>query len=347
MRLSIVIPSNRDNLTAYSTIMRACSWGSYDIEVVVRDNSGSAKKKKLLAGIGGENCKIVIAPPCDAMTNFRESLLASTGEFIIFMGDDDFCFDRGIAAIAEAATTHADDPSVAGLTGAYALEESHASQIVSYSQIDSADPVERMRGYLGYQGPNLIFYSAIRRSVAAQAWQFMAEHPFKFPFHDQLISLIYLLSGRFLHVGRLIFAYDNGNWDVIDVGAQSDLKFYVAAGMDPAFRRLQWMICAFEGASVILNSRMLENCSLSQRSTVANQWFELMFRRFAGDINFSEQSRFTAQAAALREKFLSGFPNFTLDSILHSICEFIALSSPEKAALYGAFWNSVAANDQK
>jgi hypothetical protein len=342
MRLSIIVPSNRDSMTADSRIMQACSWASDDVEVVVRDNSGSVRKRALLEGIERPNCRIIIAEPSDANTNFLGGLAASSGDFILFLGDDDGGFDRGIKAIAAAAIRYADDLSVAGITGAYVLEQSDTSHIVSYPKLDSGEVVERLGGYLGYQGPNLIFYSAVRRAALLDTWDFLFAHPFRFPYHDHFFSLIYLLLGRFMHVGRLAFIYDNTNWEAAGVGAQSDLKHYAAAGMDPAIRQLQWMLCGFEGASIILRSRFGAAHTPAQRQAMANQWFEIMFRRFVGDTNTRTDSTLSAEAANLHEKWRQGFPNFTLESLLADICGFISLFSPEKAAAYHAFWTGAA-----
>jgi hypothetical protein len=344
MRLSVIVPSNRDSLTADSRIMQACSWASGEVEVIVRDNSGSARKGAMLERIEQPNCQIIIAEPCDANTNFLAALAASSGDFILFLGDDDAGFDRGIRAITAAAARYADDPSVAALTGAYVLEQTDTSHIVSYPKIDSGEVAERLSGYLGYQGPNMIFYSAVRRSALLDTWDFVFAHPFRFPYHDHFLSLIYLLLGRFIHVGRLAFVYDNTNWEAAGVGAQSDLRHYAAAGMDPAIRQLQWMLCGFEGASIILQSRFGLRHSLAERQAMANQWFEIMFRRFVGDANTRTDSHLTAEATALHEKWRQGFPNFKLENLLADICDFIRRTSPEKAEAYHDFWTGVAAS---
>jgi hypothetical protein len=342
MRLSIIVPSNRDSLGADARIMQACSWASDTIEVVVRDNSGSPQKRAVLERIQQPNCRIIIAEPCDANTNFQEGLRASTGEFVVFLGDDDGGLDRGIAAIGRVAAQVAGDPSVAGITGAYVLEQTDTSYVVSYPKVDSNAVVDRVAGYLGYQGPNLIFYSAIRRSILTDTWDFLFSHPFALSFHDHFFSLTYLLSGRFVHVGRVAFIYDNANWETVDVGVGRDIKLYAAAGLDPAIRQLQWMLCGFEGASIILQSRFGLRYSLAERQAMANQWFEVMFRRFAGDANARFDSPLMAEATALHAKWRQGFPNFQLESLLADICDFIRRTSPEKAQAYHDFWTRVA-----
>ena len=49
MQLSILLPTHRHDLLAISRIVQACSWARPDIEVIVRDNSGNAEKRDLLA----------------------------------------------------------------------------------------------------------------------------------------------------------------------------------------------------------------------------------------------------------------------------------------------------------
>ena len=75
---------------------------------------------------------------------------------------------------------------------------------------------------------------------------------------------------------------------------------------------------------------------------MANQWFEIMFRRFVGDTNTQVESRLATEAANLHAKWRQAFPNFTLESLLADICGFIRLTSPEKAEAYHAFWTGAA-----
>ena len=49
MQLSILIPTHRNDLLACSRIAQACSWAGPKLEVIVRDNSGNAEKRNLLA----------------------------------------------------------------------------------------------------------------------------------------------------------------------------------------------------------------------------------------------------------------------------------------------------------
>jgi hypothetical protein len=341
MRLSIVIPTNRTTPLAQATILRACSWASAETEVIVRDNSGDAAKRKWLRALKPLSGQVLISEPCDVNTNFREAFAAATGDFVLFFGDDDSAFDRGVAAMATAAGRWALDPAVAAITGAFVLEQSPGSSLVTYDGIGSADVTQRVAGYLAYQGPNVIFYSAVRRELIAAVWDFFDGHPFAFSFHDHFFPLIYLLGGRFESVRRLTFVYDNGNWESAEAGAKSDLRVYAAAGLDPAIRQLHWFLCGFEGAWIILFTRFGAAHSPAERQAMANRWFEVMIRRFAGDRGRTFGSPLDGAASALCAKWLAAGGRFELPEVLDEICGFLALMSPEKAEAYRSFWRGV------
>src|ERR1041384_4361563 len=99
VQLSILMGTNRADLLACSRIAQACSWAGPNIEVIIRDNSGDVKKRALLPHFRRDNCNIIIAEPCDALTNVSEIIKLAKGEFIFLVADDDFCFDHAISAI--------------------------------------------------------------------------------------------------------------------------------------------------------------------------------------------------------------------------------------------------------
>ncbi len=136
MQLSILIATNRKGLLACSRIAQACSWAGPNLEVIVRDNSGDAQKRTLLPHFRRDNCNIIIADPCDGLTNLSECLRLVKGEFVFLLADDDFCFDHAIASLPSVLAQCRNDPSVVGVTGAYAVEASQGSSIVSYQNLE-------------------------------------------------------------------------------------------------------------------------------------------------------------------------------------------------------------------
>ena len=341
VRLSILLPTNRRSLLACSRIAQACSWAGPHVEVVVRDNSGDARKRELLAYFQHENCKVVTVDPCEARENFFETLQLATGDFIFCLGDDDFCFDHAIADLPDAIERIAKDPSIVGITGTYAIETVKGTSLASYANIDSNDALARVAGFLGYGGPNVLFYSVLRRELFSRIFDFMNDMPFFFSFHDQVMCLLYLLNGKFAPLQRLMYLYDMGIWQSHELAEKRDLDFYKTAGLDPAINKLQWIICGFEGASLIVNSNMLAMLPPAQRQPIADLWFTTMFARFKRDRRSTFNSPLSDDAEQWCKKLLQATGQLTFERILIEISGFIALSSSEAAQNYFDFWDAV------
>jgi hypothetical protein len=340
MQLSILLATNRTGLLACSRIAQACSWASPDIEVIVRDNSGDAQKRKFLALCRRDYCKIVIAEPCDILTNFTETFRLAKSEFVFVLADDDFCFDHAIAALPSVLGQYRNDPSVAGVTGAYAVESSKGTSIMSYPNAESDDVVARVSGYLSCSGPNIFHYAPMRRDLVGRVFDFINAMPALFSFHDQILSLLYLLNGKFVRLNRLLYLYDVGVWEVGNSAQQRDVDFYKDAGLDPATNKLHWFLCGFEGAVLARNSDMFPDYPIAQRQVIADRWFSEMFIRFKGHARLTFGSRFTGEADKLCEKLLTSTGQMSFQTMLTEICSLIDLFSKDKAQRYYDFWDA-------
>jgi hypothetical protein len=342
VQLSILIPSYRAGLLACSRIAQACSWASPEIEVLVRDNSGDAQKRSLLPQFQRENCTIILAEPCDGPTNLAELMRLAKGEFVFALADDDFCFDHAVAALPGIIEQCRDDASVAGITGAYAVESSQSTAIVTYKDIDSPDVATRVAGYLSHSGPNALIYSVIRRDAAQRLFSFFKSMPAAFSFHDQVMCLFYLLNGKFIPLNRLLYLYDHGLWERRDTAQQRDLDHYSAGGLDPAINLLHWFICGFEGAVLVRNAGDLFPASPpALKQAIADAWFAVMFSRFKLDNRTAFESGLAREAEALRAKLLAASGQLSFHSMLAEISVFMALSEPEFALRYANFWSAV------
>jgi len=344
MQLSILIATNRTGLLVCSRIAQACSWATPDIEVVVRDNSGDPQKREFLALCRRENCNIMVAEPCDVLTNFTAVLGAARGDFVFLLADDDFCFDHAIPAAANLIRQFGEDPTVAGVTGAYVVEMSQGSSILSYQNIESSDALARVTGFLRYVGPNIMHYAPIRRDVVQRVYGLLSAMPAIFSFHDQVICLLYLLNGKFVRLARLLYLYDVGVWEKRESGQERDIDFYVKGGFDPAINALHWFICGFEGAVLVRNARVFPELPLSQRQAITDLWFSLMFNRFKNDVRTTLDSRFAGQAGKVREKLLQSTGRLLFPDMLKELRDFIALFSEDRAQSYYGFWDSVINN---
>ena len=341
VRLSILLPTNRRSLLACSRIAQACSWAGPHVEVVVRDNSGDTRKREVLAYFQRDNCKIITVDPCEARENFSEALRLATGDFVFCLGDDDFCFDHAIAGLPDVIERIGEDPSIIGVAGTYAIETMKGTSLANYTNIDSDDVRARVAGFLGYGGPNVLFYSILRRELVTRIFNLINDMPFSFSFHDQVMCLLYLLNGKFAPLQRLMYLYDMGVWQSRETAQGRDLDFYKGAGLDPSINKLQWIICGFEGASLTMNSNMLAMLPLAQRQSIADLWFTTMFARFKNDRRSAFNSPLTDDAERWCNKLLNATGQLTFERILTDISGFIALSSSEAAQNYFDFWDAV------
>jgi hypothetical protein len=341
MKLSVLLPTHRHDLLACSRIMQACSWASADVEVIVRDNSGNAQKRDMLANIQRDNCNIIIADECDALKNYSEILRVAKGEFVFCVADDDYCPDRSIEAISATIKRLGSDASVAGVTGHYGVETSQVSGILHYQGLDSGDAIERVKGYLKFSGPNVLNYSAQRRDMTRRVFAFLSAMPAVFSFHDQILCLLYLLNGKFVSIPRLMYLYDLGLWEDPESGQRRDLDFYTAAGLDPAINKLHWYLCCFEGAVLARNSDLFPDLAIERRQVIADLWSALMYARFTQQLRLTFGSPFTDEAEKICAKLRAITTAQTFDDMLADICSVIALFSKEKAQAYFEFWDAV------
>lgn len=340
MQLSILIASNRTSLVACSRIAQACSWAAPHVEILVRDNSGDAQKRELLARFRQDHCNIIFADPCDMFENYLAVLRLAKGEFVFLLADDDFCFDHAVAATSALVEKYSHDPSVVGMTGTYIVESSQGSSALNYQDVDSDDVAARVAGYVSYGGPNVFHYAPIRRKIVERVYAFMRGLPFYFSYHDQIMSLLYLLHGKFVRLNRLLYAYDIGAWERPETAQKKDADFYRAAGLDPVMNLLHWYLCGFEGAVLARNGPELAGCMPMQRQAIADRWFLTMFMRFRGLARQSFDSPFADRAQQICAKLRTSTGPLEFTDMLEEICNVIALSSEPNAHRYYDFWHA-------
>jgi Glycosyl transferase family 2 len=341
VQLSILIPTNRRGLLVCSRIAQAASWAGPNIEVIIRDNSGDPEKRKLLKHFRRDNCNIIVAEPCDPLANVSDIINRATGDFIFLLADDDFCFEHAIAALPDLLDRHGKDPAVAGVTGAYAVETSQGSAVVTYQNAESDDVALRVAGFLAYEGPNVLHYAPVRRDIVRRVFAFMNTLPFYFSFHDQIVCLLYLLNGKFVRLPRFLYLYDLGPWETADTAQQRDVDYYRQAGLDPVINKLHWFLCGFEGANLIRNANVFPDYPLGLRQMIADRWFSSMFLRFKGQRRLAFDSRFAGEAETLCAKFQASAGQLTFQDMLTDISGFFALFSKPQAQSYYEFWDAV------
>jgi hypothetical protein len=341
VQLSIIMPTHRHDLLALSRIAQACSWARPNVEIVIRDNSGNAEKRAALKFMQRDNCTIVSVDECDARENYIESMRLAKGEFVFVLADDDMCFDQAIAAIPAILDRIAKDPSTVGIAGPYIVEAAAGSVVINYKAIDSADPAARVAGYLTETGPNVLFFAVLRRDVVLKVAAFVEGLPMLCSFVDQIMSLIYLMSGKYHLLPRLFYLYDYGLWETTETAQKRDTGYYAESGFDPAINLLHWFMCAFEGAVLALHSDAFPAHPQAQRQQIANLWFSTMFLRFKNNKRLTFGSKFTGEVEKAAAKMQAMAGTVTFDVMLLEICAVLKIFSEEKAQRYFDYWDAM------
>ncbi len=341
MHLSILLPTNRCGPAAIASIAQAVSWASPDIQVIVRDNSGNAEKRALLQHFQREHCEIALVAPCEPLENYSGILRLARGEFIFCVADDDQSLSRAILALPELIAKIGHDASVAAITGTYAVELQQGTATVDYEGVDSENPVTRVAGFLNCQVANVLFYSVLRRAVAERVLDFIKTIPFYLSFHDQILCLLYLLSGKYVKLSRLFYIYDIGVWATSESAQKRDVDFYRAAGLDSAINKLHWLLCGFEGAVLALNSNIFPDFPVAQRQLIADLWFSTMYARFKHGSRLTFGSSLTDEAEKLCAKLRDATGQLTFQKVLTDICSFMEIFCVSKAQSYFDFWSAV------
>ncbi len=97
MQLSILIARIGLVFWLAPELRRPALGGAPNVDVIIRDNSSDAKKRALLPQFERDNCNIIIAEPCDALTNISEILNLAKGEFIFISPTTITAIDHAIA----------------------------------------------------------------------------------------------------------------------------------------------------------------------------------------------------------------------------------------------------------
>ena len=173
MKISVLIPTNRTSYSAIARVMESASLDPERFEVIIRDNSENPEKRAILESINSPACRLLTVPNRGSVENTVEILRAATGEFVIYLADDDWISTRGLAQLHAVGARAVADPSVSGLTGSYLIETSDATGFFKFDGLDSPDARRRLTGYLQANGPNVLYYAAIRRSLMMFTLQFV------------------------------------------------------------------------------------------------------------------------------------------------------------------------------
>jgi len=230
---------------------------------------------------------------------------------------------------------------VACLTGVYIIEASKGTGFFKYDDLDSPDAGVRLAAYFAANGPNVLYYSAVRRELASFCFAFLERLPYKFSYHDQLISLLYLTLGRTLQVDRPVYFYDLGEWETAEGTLARDRTMYVGSGLPREIDRLHWLLCGLEGG-LLLNSGLMAAKANYDRQKLSGLWFAKMFAQFRFHDRESgyEPGAINSATKKLKEKWESE-TQVSLNELLLDVCDVLEIADAAGAKRYFDFWSTL------
>ena len=341
MKISIVLPSNRTSDAALARIFELGSLDPARFEVIVRDNSGNARKRQALESMEGSAVKPIFAAGAGPFENVIKSVRAATGDYIFPYADDDWLFARGLTSLYKLASEQLAAPNVSAITGVYLVESSRGCGPFSYDGIAEGRPLDRLRSFLNANVANYLYYSALKASVARFCFDFLEVIPAHFSFHDQLLSLSYLAHGAIPRVPRLLYCYDIGEWETMEATLSKDRSMYMKAGLPKEIDRLHWLICGLEGALLMRSAKMA--ASTGQDCTeLGDLWFQFMFGRFINHDreNGLSETALGAGTRSVRQKWVDE-RSVDFGELLMDITEAIEISNLSLGEAYFKFWSSL------
>jgi hypothetical protein len=319
-------------------------WSTLDpakFELIVRDNSQNKEKCDILSKLVSPTLKLHTVENCNPFENAIAAFREASGDFILSVGDDDWLSIRGLQQLHAITEQYSLDTSIACVTGNYLLESTATSYMFRYGPLDSKEPHQRISNYLQANASNFLYYSVVRRSLATLCFEFLEHLPYRFSYHDQLISLIYLSLGRVIQIERVVYGYDLGEWETAENTLSKDRSMYVAAGLPVEYDRLHHFFCALEGA-LLLDSNYILDKVAGDTGASADLWFQTMFSKFVHHQRDLPENGSASDKATtkLRQKLLTQ-KDWNFSELLLDACDVIEVADPAGAQRYFNFWSTL------
>lgn len=267
-RLSIGIPSNRPLATSHSAIKSAhdfCTRNGYSL--VVSDNSGDAEKATWLRDLmQGPDMKHIDSPPCGMMENWFQTFHATTGNYVLMMGDDDTIFAYETAGpLADIAS------DVVGIRPAImGYAENHGILRVNTSGITADHGAKRVMEHLTTSaGSNLGLFTFWRRDIMEPIMNlWFGPHPTKGTYCDWAVMNALCSSGPIIRHTAGTYFYNLQNWmgDAAAIQEQVERAF-VKAGLPEGSSNYDRLLNAVD--SYIFINRKVSPLSLEERYIAA------------------------------------------------------------------------------
>ncbi len=332
-RLSIGIPSNRPLERSRAAIESAhafCKRNGYNL--VVSDNSGDVAKRAWLQELMQGDALIHIdSPPCEMIDNWFQAFHATTGDFVLMMGDDDTIFAY------EDAPAFTDLPAdVIGIRPAIIGYGKEQGALRTYASGISAERgAERVVEYLKTaNGANLGILSFWRRDVFEPIMNlWLKAHPTKATYCDWAVMAALSSSGKVIRHPTACYFYNLQNWlgDAAFIQSQVE-KAYARGGLPAGSAAYERVLNALDG--FLFTFRDSSPLPYEERFIAAAFTMDLYLKPYRENLPVASTHANAAAINAASQK-LVGLDD--IPSILHVLLEIADAIQPGLAQKYRDF----------
>jgi hypothetical protein len=337
-KISILIPSNRDNFHTIGALLQLAVFDENKYEIIVRDNSESNIKFDILKKISHSNINIVFSKHCEGEENFYELFRLASGEFVLFLGDDDRLFWDGLNSIYDEISKVASSEKRI-YSGAYLITGGNRDFIYNYTDLDSQDTNLRIINFTKSKS-NYIFYSVIEKGLYTEMFSFLKSMPCLFLYSDQILTLFLLCRSNVFVSDRILINYDYSEWNTTEKAISKDRSYYLKNGLDPEIDQLHILLQAIEGY-LFLKSKLNYNCGLNNLDTSANFWFNSKYNSFLKNTRSISTVNDTHKACNKLKLKLSNLKSIDVNELLNHICEVMSISNIKVSEKYFNFWSKI------
>ncbi len=332
-RLSIGMPSNRPLAQSRDAIESAhafCLRNDYNF--VVSDNSGDAAKRNWLKDImQHDGLHHIDSPPCDMIDNWFQAFHATTGDYVLMMGDDDtiFGYEDAPAFTNIPADVIGLRPAIMGYGKAEGVIRTYASSI------NAERGAERVVEYLQTaQGANLGILSFWRRDVFEPIMNlWLKSHPTKATYCDWAVMTAISSSGKVIRHPAGCYFYNMQNWlgDSAFVAAQVE-KAYSKGGLPAGAVSYERVLNAID--SFIFTFRSSSPLPYEERFIAAAFTMDLFLKPYRDNLPVASKHANAAQINSISQQ-LVGVDD--IPTILNILLEIVEAIQPGLAQKYRDF----------
>ena len=252
--LALIVPTHYTKPLNYASICQSLHVAQVypeQIQLVISDNSQDQEKFDFLKKIssGMNNVKLIHGP---LEKNHLCALNAANCDYVLFAPDDDIVIHPALGDIIDLLLAH---PQSIGFAGSYARQTSNGCELNFFPGLDSPAINNRIDALLSsFPKGNPIFHTILKKKTVLDGMDFMFNCPNLQFWHDQILSLFFVLAGPFVNIEKNYFIYNFTHWEGVAKRIDREIFGLEYYQLPISLVLIQRLMLALEGYHLILNS---------------------------------------------------------------------------------------------